>query len=71
MLQNIELRGPPHVPVPDNTSKRILARAPPMVIVGLTVCAVKLYHTSGLVALQAPIETLVELVKVPPVVIQD
>jgi hypothetical protein len=56
--------------VPEKTWKRILARAPPTVITGLTVCAVKLYHTSGLVALQAPIETLVEFVKVPLIEVQ-
>ena len=64
-LQKIEVS---EAHVPEKTWKRIFARAPPTVIVGLTVCAVKLYQTSGLVALQAPIEMLVELVKVPFVV---
>jgi len=71
VLQNTELRGPPHVPVPEKTWKRMLLRPPPIVIKGLTVCATKLYHTSGLVALQAPMETFVELVNVPLVVLQD
>ena len=66
-LQNTEV-SEPHVP--EKTWKCILASAPPTVIVGLTVCATKLYHTSGLVALQAPMETFVELVKVPFVVTQ-
>lgn len=56
--------------VPENTWKRIFARAPPTVITGLTVCATKLYHTSGLLLLQAPIKTFVELVKVPFIVVQ-
>jgi hypothetical protein len=67
VLQKTELRVPQ---VPEKTWKRPLATVP-MVMTGLTVCAVKLYHTSGLVALQAPIETLVELVKVPVVGLQD
>ena len=66
-LQNTEVSD---AHVPENTWKRILARPPAMVITGLTVCATKVYHTSGLVGLHAPIEIFVELVKVPFVVTQ-
>lgn len=67
VLQKTEVRLP-HVP--ENTWNRPLAIVP-IVIVGLTLCAVKLYHTSGLVALQVPIDTLVEFVSVPFVATQD
>ena len=47
-----------------------MPKVPPIVIVGLVDCAVKLYQTSELLALHDPIDTFVAPSNVPGVVVQ-